>query len=265
MKKIIVFVLCLLLLGACSTSGSSSRKAEKDPLEYLYGTWKLSKVNYNGSDYSVEELEAMDNNSLSEIYLVLKEGGAAYAYSGIKDKGENDQWRYDKENNEVIFNNSTAKYDGTYLIMEESEGIVYFKKYSRFQDITRLPKQKNEEEIKEEVKQENITEKAKEEVEEKAEEVIENVTNNSTIRANVKEAIDAYERFIDEYIEFMNRFSNSGSSSLTLLADYAKYIEKLSDLEDKMDKMEDDLNDAETLYYTEVMLRCSQKLLNAAS
>ena len=245
MKKIIVFVLCLLLLGACSTSGSSSRKAEKDPLEYLYGTWKLSKVNYNGSDYSVEELEAMDNNSLSEIYLVLKEGGAAYAYSGIKDKGENDQWRYDKENNEVIFNNSTAKYDGTYLIMEESEGIVYFKKYSRFQDITRLPKQKNEEEIKEEV--------------------IENVTNNSTIRANVKEAIDAYERFIDEYIEFMNRFSNSGSSSLTLLADYAKYIEKLSDLEDKMDKMEDDLNDAETLYYTEVMLRCSQKLLNAAS
>ena len=91
------------------------------------------------------------------------------------------------------------------------------------------------------------------------------IENNSTIRANVKEAIDAYERFIDEYIEFMNRFSNSGSSSLTLLADYAKYIEKLSDLEDKMDKMEDDLNDAETLYYTEVMLRCSQKLLNAAS
>lgn len=261
MKKLIVFVLCLLLLGACSRGKTSSNQKEKDPLEFLYGIWEVSKVNIDGSDYSVKELEEMGNDSCSEKYLLFKEGGGVYSYSALEDKGVNDKWTYDEENKEVIFTNGVLEYDGYYLVFETDIGSLYFKRYSLSQDITRIPKHKEEKEIKEE----NVTQKAEEKVEEKAEEKQEEVTNNNTIRADVKDAIDSYEKFIDQYCEFMTKYTNSSSTDFSMLADYAKFMSKLVEMEEKMDALENDLNDVETLYYAEVMLRCSQKLLNAAS
>ena len=41
-------------------------------------------------------------------------------------------------------------------------------------------------------------------------------------------------------------------------------LEKLTEMEEKMDALKKDFNDAEMLYYTEVMLRCSQKMIQAA-
>lgn len=104
-----------------------------------------------------------------------------------------------------------------------------------------------------------ITETQTEEPEDNSEVVDENV-----IRPEIKEAIDSYEAFVDEYCAFMIKYNESDETNLTLLADYASFISKLYDMASKMDKLEEDLTEAESFYYAEVSLRCTQKMLEAS-
>lgn len=82
------------------------------------------------------------------------------------------------------------------------------------------------------------------------------------IRPEIKEAIDAYESFIDEYIAFMKTYAES-ENSLTLLADYVKFAAKLEEYDHKMDKLEEELTDEEDIYFLEVLNRCNVKLLES--
>lgn len=100
------------------------------------------------------------------------------------------------------------------------------------------------------------------EFEEVVEEVVEEETN-STIRPDVKEAIDAYEDFVDEYIEFMKKYEDSNGTDLTLLVDYTKFISNLEEYTDKMEALEKDMTDAEVAYYLEVMNRCNEKMIKS--
>lgn len=84
----------------------------------------------------------------------------------------------------------------------------------------------------------------------------------SSIRSEIKEAIDAYEAFIDEYIAFMKKYSDS-DNDLSMLADYMSFMNKLTEYERKMDALEKDLNDAELIYFYEVVNRCNLKLLES--
>ena len=86
--------------------------------------------------------------------------------------------------------------------------------------------------------------------------------SSDAIRPEIKEAIDAYEAFIDEYVAFMEKYESSDNDT-SLLMDYLNFMSKISDYEKKMDQLEKDLNDAEAVYFTEVMLRCDKKLLEA--
>ena len=81
------------------------------------------------------------------------------------------------------------------------------------------------------------------------------------IRPKVKEAIDSYEAFYDEYIAFMKKYQSADSSDLLgMMTDYLNMIEKESEMADKMDALEDDMNDAELEYYLEVTTRVMQKM-----
>ena len=82
------------------------------------------------------------------------------------------------------------------------------------------------------------------------------------IRPEIKEAIDAYESFIDEYIAFMKTYAES-DNSLALLADYVKFAAKLEEYDHKMDKLEEELTDEEDIYFLEVLNRCNVKLLES--
>ena len=101
----------------------------------------------------------------------------------------------------------------------------------------------------------------------KAEEIKEEdseVVSSDLIRPEMKEAIDAYEDFVDEYIAFMEKYGDSDGNDLSLLLDYTNFMSKLTDYTDKMEKMEDDMTDAEMVYYLEVMNRCNEKIIKAA-
>lgn len=84
------------------------------------------------------------------------------------------------------------------------------------------------------------------------------------IRPSIKEAIDSYEKFFDDYCAFMEKYSNDPGSS-ALIADYAKFMSQYSETMDKLDQLGDeDLSAQELQYYTDAMSRINTKLANTA-
>lgn len=86
----------------------------------------------------------------------------------------------------------------------------------------------------------------------------------SGLRSDFKEAMDSYEKFIDEYVAFMKKYK-ANPGDISLLADYTSFISRLTDVTEKFDKWESSgLSDAELTYYLEVQSRASKKLADAA-
>ena len=89
-----------------------------------------------------------------------------------------------------------------------------------------------------------------------------NTTGSNEIRPDIKEAIDSYESFIDEYCEFMENYDSSNVQQITK---YTSLVAKELEMTQKFNALENnDLNDAEENYYIEVQLRCSRKLNDAS-
>jgi len=85
------------------------------------------------------------------------------------------------------------------------------------------------------------------------------------LRKDFKEAMDAYEDFMDEYVAFMKKYSDSNGTDISLLADYAKFMSNYAEMVEKFEAWEDnDLNNEELLYYYDVQTKVSKKLLEVA-
>ena len=82
------------------------------------------------------------------------------------------------------------------------------------------------------------------------------------MRPEFKQAMDSYETFMTDYVDFMNKFSED-STDISLLADYADYMKKYAEFVEDFEKWDDDteMNDAEMAYYIDVQARVSKKLL----
>ena len=79
----------------------------------------------------------------------------------------------------------------------------------------------------------------------------------------LKAFLDSYEDFVDEYIEFMQKYS-ANPTDLSLLAAYADIMQEYADFADKVEKYDSkDMSAADSAYYIEVTSRCSQKMLRA--
>lgn len=90
-------------------------------------------------------------------------------------------------------------------------------------------------------------------------------TADSTgIRPEVKDFLDSYESFMNEYCDFMEKYENSDDVA-SMLNDYTEYMKKYADFTQKMDDMGDsDLNTEELKYYLDVQNRVSQRLLTVS-
>ena len=74
------------------------------------------------------------------------------------------------------------------------------------------------------------------------------------VRKSVKEALDAYETFMDGYKDAMTKLSNGNFSG------YMTFMGEYTELAEKFDNMEDDLTEEESMYYLEVSTRILQKM-----
>jgi len=82
----------ILSLAACGSS---------DPAEKYYGTWEADILILGGSEYAIEEVEAIgDDAGFCDMMLVIKKGGSVYVRSGgSSDIGD---WELDAENKLTI-------------------------------------------------------------------------------------------------------------------------------------------------------------------
>ena len=127
-----------------------------------------------------------------------------------------------------------------------------------------VPESNKSEEIANTEPSQQAAEPAQEEPEPEPEETAEEVkTEENGIRPEIKEAIDSYEAFVDSYCKFLETYD---SADLTMLARYTQLLNDCTEMSAKFEAMEnEELNDAELAYYTEVSLRCSSKMLEASA
>lgn len=91
-----------------------------------------------------------------------------------------------------------------------------------------------------------------------------NQVSDSDIRPEFKEALDSYEVFFDEYVEFMKKYQDSDDVS-SMLTDYTNYMSQYADMMTKLSALEgEDMTTAEAAYYLEVTTRINKNLLEVA-
>lgn len=124
------------------------------------------------------------------------------------------------------------------------------------------------EEQEEDVKEPAVSEESEKEEPVSEEEVVTKEENSELVdgmRPEFREAMDAYEAFMDEYCTFMKKYLGSDGTDLTLLADYAKYMSEYAEFVDAFEEWdEDEMNSKEMAYYIDVQVRVSKKLLEVS-
>ena len=80
------------------------------------------------------------------------------------------------------------------------------------------------------------------------------------IRPEFKEAMDSYEEFYKEYVDFLKRYESS-DNALSMITDYMDYLSKYAEMGEKLDALNtSELSEEETAYYMEVMARITKLL-----
>ncbi len=88
--------------------------------------------------------------------------------------------------------------------------------------------------------------------------------DDGAVSPDLKEALDSYEAFMDEYVEFMERYADSDDTT-SMLNDYLSYLQKYSELMAKIEAIDaNSLSAADYAYYIDVTSRVSKKLLEAS-
>lgn len=242
MKKIAKILLvagATVLLTAC---GNEAKKESE-----FCGTWNSVSAEAEGAEFTIEELEATGDDTLSDFQIIIKDGGKAYVYS--QGNGALVDWEKTEKGIKIGVRDCTIN-DG--MISIENNGIkVNLKKTSDSQTIPNNLKT-NEDEENTEVEEQDEVEQEETEQE----------TNDSSegIRPEFKEAMDSYEKFFDEYVEFMKEYMDSDDVA-SMMGDYADYLDKYTDTMEKMDALgEEEMSKEEAVYYAEVTARITKKL-----
>lgn len=86
----------------------------------------------------------------------------------------------------------------------------------------------------------------------------------SGIDPEFKKAMDSYEAFFDDYVDFMKKYQSSDNIA-GLMGEYADFLTKYAETMEAFNSVDEStLSEEEALYYVEVSTRISQKLLEVA-
>ena len=98
-------------------------------------------------------------------------------------------------------------------------------------------------------------------VDEVADEITANEDNNKNSDPEVREILDAYESFVDDYVDFMKKYKDD-PTNLNLLSEYTDMLSDYSDFTTKIGNLDYSQMSAEDAqYYLDVTNRCTKKLL----
>ena len=112
----------IMLVTACGGTSKNS----------LPGTWSAESAEYNGSTYTVSELEAMGDYSISELYVVIKEGGSAY----VSDGGSGAMVEWSQQAGGIKLGIQDCKVVDGKIILENNGVTITLAKQSDSQEVT---------------------------------------------------------------------------------------------------------------------------------
>ena len=263
-------VLGFLLIIVFVLSGNKGEKTEKKELK----TQTEQELRWPGNEAARRvpkpasgkgKLAWEHEDSLcADVYDTSKEefqkyADACFAKGFNVDYSRGDTYLYadDKDGYHLIL--SYKSNDTMYICINapEKETAAATEAVKPVPESTETTQESSEEQIIEETVPETETE-----IETEAE--AEKPAETSIVDPDLKEFLDSYEEYIDEYIAFMEKYKAT-SDPTSMLADYLKMMTILSEFSEKADQYDTDkMSEIDAAYYSEVMMRCSMKLLEAA-
>lgn len=238
-KMIGIVILVVVLLGLIGNSRSGSRNQKKEP------------ENGAGSEIALSDQQAEEKQTPEAEQVTEQKEQTGDSEQGAETEQttepEDQTVESEQEIEQDIENEQEEKPDLTEEpeedpVSEEPEDSVA-------EEPEKEPEEKQEED-------------PAEEQEEKPEE--ESSGNGSGISPEFKEAMDSYEAFFDEYIAFMEKYSNSDNPA-GMIMDYSNYMLKYADAMEKLNQMDsENMTIEEQAYYIEVMARIQKKLLESS-
>lgn len=136
MKKLIAILICstLLFFTACSSSAPCC------------GTWTLDKISRDGTEYTIDELKALGENTFSsditsflDANIIIKESSEQNTGNAfIASNGEVETVEWNFSDNKIKMGYRDGILENNYLVFENNDTMLYFKKVSDSQDLSQI-------------------------------------------------------------------------------------------------------------------------------
>lgn len=212
------------------TTAPAETEPEVRDVDFYSGTWTVVGIQANGVDFTLEQAVAMGLNQLEHMQIILAADGTAYAVID----GEINAAPWETADDGIRIESESVPYQENHLILKISQALIYFEKTS---DDQTLPEAEEAEPTEPE------TEPA------------------SGLRKEFKDAMDSYEAFYNDYIDFMEKYLKN-PTDFSLLAKYAGMLTKAEEMDKSFNAWNDsDLTGEELQYYLDVMNRVQKRLV----
>ena len=91
------------------------------------------------------------------------------------------------------------------------------------------------------------------------------ILSSSSVDPQLKAALDEYEAFVDEYVDFMKKYQADPSNAIGMLSDYTSMLTRLADFSEKINGYDTgSMSKADYAYYLDVLSRVEKKMLDVA-
>lgn len=261
MKKNIIILVTGIFMTVATISGCGSESTNKTEATKAEATTELDlSSNSTHSDINWKEhpllsklpdpntqkvkIESEDSGSINLYISDVSQSGFSKYADLCKDNGFNVDFSY---SDNFFTAGSSDGYDLTLSYdNDEKKMDIYLYTLDESESTTTATTTEKKEEATTKSKPTTTTEKSA----------------SSEIRPEVKKAIDSYESFMNNYIDFMKKYSES-DDAVSMANDYAEYMEKYTKVVKDFDALKDnDLNDSELKYYLEVQNKINTDLIS---
>lgn len=245
MKKLLALLLAVIMITSLTACG------EKEKKEDFGGTWKVEFIEYEGSKFTVEEWNNMEDEDLSDFYIIFKDGGKAYVYDD--EYGDLVDWL--KSDDSIMIGDEKCSIVDGMICFDYYGDKIYLKKTSDNQEI---PKEDDE--------SDDVDEDLNSEEDSTTNETTSSDTakDSSADDAEWKQFLKDYEAWVDDYIEIVKKYKDN-PSDMSILSDYTEMVSEMADWSERADEIELELEDTSAaLEYSAELLRIAGKLAEAA-
>lgn len=259
---IIVAVLVVLaIIGALSGRGKSPKEDVGDPADAFVGYYWAVRANLNGTEYDEQTMELLRSKG-HYVLLTLDEDGTLTILG--PDVNRTDRWKATGEGvGEVGQNGTPIVLEGDRLTLDD--GALVFERITEDEYNAALEELAAATAASEEAEAATTDDAAATDASaDDSSAASDEPAYSDEVSPDFKEAMDAYEAFIDEYVEFMKTYSAADDPTV-LLAEYSDIMTRYAEYMYWIDSIdESELSPADEAYYLEVTGRVTQKLAEVA-